>query len=46
MTYISEEVSSRVRNGKLVTMDDAGHMSPMERPEAIVKEVRQFLEEA
>ena len=42
--YISEEVSYRVRNGNLVTVDDAGHMSPMERPEAIVKEVRQFLD--
>lgn len=46
LAYISEEVSNRLHNGRLVTIDDAGHMSPMERPEAIVNEVREFLEEA
>ena len=46
LAYICEEVSNRLQNGRLVTLDDAGHMSPMERPETIVKEVREFLEEA
>ena len=46
LAYLSEEVSNRLQHGTLVTLNDVGHMCPMERPEIIVKEVREFLEEA
>jgi pimeloyl-ACP methyl ester carboxylesterase len=43
LASISESVSNLVQDAKFTTLEAAGHMSPMEKPEAIVEEVREFL---
>ncbi len=38
-----EEVANNIKNAKLAVIDDCGHMSPMERPEAITVLLRDWL---
>lgn len=40
----AEEIASGVRDGRLVTIPDAGHMSSLEAPDAFNRAVREFLE--
>lgn len=40
----SHEIVEWARHGVLVTLDKAGHASPLERPEAVVRVVRGFIE--
>jgi pimeloyl-ACP methyl ester carboxylesterase len=40
---VAQQVSERVRNGSLLTIADAGHLVPMERPDAVADEVIAFL---
>ncbi len=44
LAAVCESVSNLVQDGKLITIEGAGHMSPMEKPEAIAKEVHSFLD--
>jgi pimeloyl-ACP methyl ester carboxylesterase len=39
LATVAEAVAGRVPHGKLVTIPDAGHLTPMERPEAVAKAV-------
>ncbi len=40
---IAESVAARIPNGRLETVPDAGHLAPMERPDAIAGLIRDFL---
>jgi len=40
---IAESVAERVPNGRLETIPDAGHLAPMERPEAVAGLILDFL---
>jgi pimeloyl-ACP methyl ester carboxylesterase len=40
---IARMVSERVQNGRLLTLPDAGHLAPMERPEAVAQEILAFI---
>ena len=41
----SQEIVKVARQGRLVILEKAGHAAPVERPEAVAKVVRSFLEE-
>lgn len=43
LSKICESVAERAPDARLVTIADAGHMAPMERPEAVTAEVLSFL---
>ncbi|HEY5625059.1 MAG TPA: alpha/beta hydrolase [Dehalococcoidia bacterium] len=40
---VAESVAERLPNGRLVTLPDAGHLAPMERPEAVAELILDFL---
>lgn len=42
---LAERVADRLPNARLLSIEDAGHMAPMERPDVIAREVLSFLEE-
>lgn len=42
---LAQQVAERLPNARLLTIEDAGHMSPMERPDVIAREVLSFLAE-
>lgn len=42
---IAESVANRAPNGRLLTLEGAGHMAPMEKPSAIAREVVSFIRE-
>ena len=43
LSMVAQQVSERVRNGRLVTIPDAGHLVPMERPDVLSNEILAFL---
>ena len=40
---VAGSVAERVPNGRLETIPDAGHLSPMERPDAVADLILDFL---
>jgi pimeloyl-ACP methyl ester carboxylesterase len=40
---VAQQVSERVQNGRLLTIGDAGHLVPMERPDVVAEEILAFL---
>jgi lipase len=40
------QIAARVPNARLATIEDAGHLAPMERPEAVAHTILEFLEGA
>lgn len=43
LSMVAEQVASRVQYGRLVTVEGAGHLAPMERPEVVAEAVLGFL---
>jgi pimeloyl-ACP methyl ester carboxylesterase len=43
LSMVAEQVAGRVQNGRLETVEGAGHLAPMERPEVVADSVIQFL---
>jgi pimeloyl-ACP methyl ester carboxylesterase len=37
-----EEIAASIPNAKLVIVEDCGHMSPVEQPEAVTKALRDW----
>ncbi len=46
LALIAESVAARVPNGRLATIAGAGHLTPMERPQAVVAEILAFAQRA
>lgn len=42
---LAEMIADRLPNARLLSIEDAGHMAPMERPDVVAREVLSFLEE-
>lgn len=40
---VAQHVSERAQNGRLLTIRDAGHLVPMERPDSVADEILRFL---
>jgi pimeloyl-ACP methyl ester carboxylesterase len=45
LALAAQGVAQRIPDARLVTMAGAGHLAPMERPEAVVDEITTFLDE-
>jgi pimeloyl-ACP methyl ester carboxylesterase len=43
LSMVAQQVSKRVQNGRLLTIPDAGHLVPMERPGVVSDEILAFL---
>ncbi len=46
LALIAEGVAARMPNARLVTVEDAGHLAPMERPDAVAAAILDFAGEA
>ena len=46
LSMVAEQVASRVQNGRRETVDEAGHLAPMEQPEVVADRVLAFLRDA
>ncbi|HEU4758543.1 MAG TPA: alpha/beta hydrolase [Dehalococcoidia bacterium] len=46
LTVIADTAAGRIPRGRLVTIEDAGHLAPMERPEAVAEAILAFCREA
>ncbi len=46
LNMVCEGVTGRMPNARLVTIPDAGHLAPMERPDAVADELLAFLDGA
>jgi pimeloyl-ACP methyl ester carboxylesterase len=44
LDMVAHGVAQRVPNGRFVQMPDAGHLAPMERPDAVAEEIIAFLD--
>lgn len=43
---LAAQVADRLPNARLVSIEDAGHLAPMERPDAVAREVLAFVRQA
>ncbi|MGH7948569.1 MAG: alpha/beta fold hydrolase [Candidatus Binataceae bacterium] len=40
---LSDQVAAKLRRGRMMTVPDAGHFLPMEKPELVIRESLEFL---
>ncbi len=45
LAWIAQAVAARIPTARLVTIEDTGHLVPMERPEAVAAEILAFVRE-
>jgi len=45
LPFIAQAIADQIPNARVVTIEGAGHFCPMEKPDAVLAEIRRFLEE-
>jgi pimeloyl-ACP methyl ester carboxylesterase len=45
LPFIAQAIADQLADGRVVTIEGGGHFCPMEKPEAVLAEIRRFLDE-